>query len=316
MANLRDPSVILRIARMRYEEKRSQQDIAAMLGISSSTVSRALKQARDLGFVEIRVVPPSDRLPDLEHALEEKFGVPSAVVVHTAEDGAQTRHRLGRAVAEFLAPVLRADTVIGVSDGRTTATVVQHMSRTSLPGLEVVPLIGGVGMVDAPTHPHEVARELAMRIGARTWQLPAPAMVDCHETAATLVDAPIVRAAFEVIRRCSVALVGVGAISPEAAIVRHGVVTVDEIAGVGALGAVGSICARFYDGEGNAVPSELDARTLAITLPQLKSIPFRIAVANGEAKVPALRAGLRGRIVNSLGTDEATAHALLSRNVL
>ncbi|MBE0532262.1 MAG: sugar-binding transcriptional regulator [Rhodospirillales bacterium] len=312
MTNPRDPDFALRVARLRFEADRSPHEIAELLGISVSTVSRALKQARDLGFIRIRVVAPSDRLSDLEHAVEKRFGLALAVVVRAAENEEQNRHRLGQEVAEELVGLLRPHTVIGVSDGRTTAAVAQHMTRLEVPGLDIVPLIGGVGMADAPTHPHEVARQFAAHVGARTWQLPVPAMVDNGKTAATLMGAPIVRSAFEIIDRCSVALVGVGSISPEASIVRHGVVTADDIMNLGTLGAVGSICARFYGEDGHPVASQFDARTLAVTLDNLKTFPYRIAVAVGDQKVRAIRAALRGRIVNCLGTDEPTARRMLA----
>ena len=312
MASARDHETILRIARMRYEEKRSQQEIARRLGISSSTVSRALQQAMDLGFIEIRVVPRSIRRSEPEQRLEQKYGLDTAIVVDTGSDAAATREVLGRAVADSMMTLLRPDAVIGVSDGQTTAAVARHVRRAGVSGIEVVPLIGGVGGAEMPTHPSEVARSLAGGLGATTRPLPVPAAVDSEEMASALLASSIVRTAFEVIDRCYIALVGVGAISPDAAIVRHGLLTADDMAAASALNAAGTICARFYDPAGRPIRSWIDGCMMALTLDRLKTVPWRIAVAIGDDKVTAIRAAMAGRLVNILGTDTETAAALLT----
>ena len=43
------------IARMYYEGKLTQREIASQLGVSRPLISRLLQDARDLGLVEIRV---------------------------------------------------------------------------------------------------------------------------------------------------------------------------------------------------------------------------------------------------------------------
>jgi len=45
------------IARMYYEEKLTQQEIAEKLGVSRPLISRLLQDARDLQLVEIRIRP-------------------------------------------------------------------------------------------------------------------------------------------------------------------------------------------------------------------------------------------------------------------
>lgn len=312
MVAARDHEAILRIARMRYEEKRSQQEIAKHLGISTSTVSRSLRQAMALGFVEIRVIPQSTRRREYERELQTRYGLETAIVVETGNGDDATLDALGRTVADYLMTLLRPGSVIGVSDGKTTAAVARHVRRTDLTGIEVVPLIGGVGGAQLPTHPYEVASALAHGLGVVSRPLPVPAAVDGEETAAALMASPIVRAAFEVIAQCSIALVGVGAISPDAAIVRHGVVTSQDMETAGRqLNAAGTICARFYDAAGAPIRSWIDGRMLTVTLEQLKAVRWRLGVAIGADKVSAMRAALDGQLINVLGTDERTAEALL-----
>ena len=58
---------LVEVARMYYEQDRTQSEIAAHYGISRPMVSKLLKTARDTGIVTIRIQAPrygkADRLP-------------------------------------------------------------------------------------------------------------------------------------------------------------------------------------------------------------------------------------------------------------
>lgn len=72
---------ILRIAKMHFELKMSQVDIATAENLSKSTVSRILKNAMDLGFVEVRVIEPLHSFSDLEAELISRYPLGKAVIV-------------------------------------------------------------------------------------------------------------------------------------------------------------------------------------------------------------------------------------------
>jgi DNA-binding transcriptional regulator LsrR (DeoR family) len=82
-----------------------------------------------------------------------------------------------------------------------------------------------------------------------------------------------------------------------------------------ARGAVGDICFRFFDADGDAVPSPLDARVLGIAAERRRAIGRRVGVAGGAQKYPAVRAALRGGWINVLITDAASAHRLAEETV-
>ncbi len=48
------------VARLYYEAQLSQAEIAAEMGVSSATVSRLLRAARELGIVTIQIRTPQD----------------------------------------------------------------------------------------------------------------------------------------------------------------------------------------------------------------------------------------------------------------
>lgn len=309
--NRRDEELILRIARMRYDQKLPQHEIARQLSVSESTISRALKAAMDLGFVEIQITPYAMRDFDLERRLVQAFGLEFAVVVQPRAGAQNAYEILGRAIARTVEDRIVPGTVLGVSDGDTVAAVAAAIRRGKSSEVDVLSLIGGVGAPQVPSHSSEVCRMLAAGLGGRSWQLPVPAIVDDAVGARALMDTASVKSVFDMMRRMTIALVGVGSISPRATVFRHGVIDNAYIETIAARGAIGTICGRFYGADGRPVASDFDERTLSITLADLARSPLSIAAAIGPGKAPAIRAAIAGRIVNALGTDSDTARALV-----
>lgn len=307
----RDIEVILRIARMRYEEHRAQCDIARQLGISEAAVSRALKAGMDLGLIEILVQTPPGRDSALERRLRERFSVERVVVVNAERNPRITSERVGHAMAEDIAFRLADDSVIGVGDGESVAAMARAMPRLWLRNAEIVPLIGGVGQLDHVAQPTEVAREIARRIDARVRHLPVPAVMPSAAAAAELIAAPAVREAFAAMERCSLALVGMGALDETLSLLQQGVVSTAELEHMRRRGAIGMICGRAFDSEGRHVSSDFDERLLSASIQMLRDVPIRLAVAFGERKAPGIRALLKSGLINGIGTDAETARIVL-----
>jgi DNA-binding transcriptional regulator LsrR (DeoR family) len=307
----RDDETILRIAQMRYDQRLPQNEIARILDISESTVSRALKAAMDLGFVEIQISPTGLRDFAMERRLTQAFGLDSAVVVQPRSGGAQVGDVLGRAVARVIEERATAGAVIGVSDGDTAAAVAAAARRAKSSDIDVVSLIGGVGAPQIPSHSSEVCRTLANGLGGRAWQLPVPAIVDSAEAASHLKATSTIGAVFDLMARASLALVGIGDVSPLATVFRHGVIGESAITTIAARGAVGTICGWFYGADGNVIPTDYDQRTLSVPPKVLKAVPFRLGVAMHVAKARAVKAAIVGGWINAVGLDAETAEELL-----
>ena len=75
---------------------------------------------------------------------------------------------------------------------------------------------------------------------------------------------------------------------------------------------VGEICCRFFDKNGEPVYEELQERTIAISLSELKKIPHALGFAYGSAKATAILSVLRAGYINHLVTDEETILKVLS----
>lgn len=308
----RDLERILHIARLHYEDRLTQAEIAEQLSLSVATVSRHLRQAMVLGLVEIRVVSSAYRDFAVESELVDRLGLASACVVRSAGSTAATERVLAAAAARKLDELVTPRTVIGVSNGRTLAAMASEARRARNTDLDVVTLIGGIGRAESSSQTGEICRTLADRLGGRAWILPVPAVVETPDIAAALRGSGAAADIFALIRRLSVAAFGIGAMVPGSSTFQHGLFGDAHLAAMAARGAVGSICARFYDADGAVLHSDMDACTLSIGLDQLAEVPARLGVAFGADKVAAIRAAVRGGLVSHLATDTETAAALIA----
>jgi DNA-binding transcriptional regulator LsrR (DeoR family) len=247
----------------------------------------------------------------LERALVSRFGLSEAVVVDAAKESSAILPAVGRAVALAIAPSLADGMTIGVGDGESASAVVNNLPKLWLRDVEVVPLIGGVGQLHLASHPSEIARECAGRLNGRAWQVPAPSVMPDASAADQIRQAPAVSEAFAAMRRCGLALVGIGPIDDMTSMVRHGALKLQELEAIAALGAAGMICARAYDKKGRHIWSGLDERTLAISFRDFCAIPSRWVIGTGTKKISALLASFSGSIVTAFGTDAVTARCLL-----
>lgn len=305
-----DEQTLINVARLRYENGIPQNEIARSLQISEATVSRYLKLAMELGIVEIRVATRAFRNKQLETQLMQRFNLVSAIVVDRRSTDVNTVQLLGNAVFRGIEDLVLSDTVIGVSNGETVASVAAAGRLIRADNLSVVTLIGGVGRAEEASQTGEICRTLARRIGARAWVLPVPAVVDTAEAAEALRSTSGVSDVFELIDRVSIAIVGIGAMTEGSSTFRHGLFPPRYLQTILAAGAVGSMCGRFYNADGQVLHSDIEARTLSLSLDALSNVTHCIAVALGAEKVPAIRAAMRGRLINALGTDAETATLL------
>jgi DNA-binding transcriptional regulator LsrR (DeoR family) len=299
------------VARRYYIDDKQKNEIADELGISRFKVARLLDEARASGIVRIYVDMPADVDLPLGERLAAAFGIPRAIVVRTVETAPDaTASLIGSAGADYLASVLKADDVLGISWGTSLTTVVDAV--TALAPADIVQMVGGVRAAEMDVSGVELVRRLARTTGGRAYPLHAPLLVRTPSMAAELRSDPSLGDAIERFGRLSVALVGIGSWQPPRSSL-YGEFTAAEREALVADGAVADLCTLVFDADGRVVESAALDRTIGVSADELRRVPEVIAVAGGEEKVDAIAAVLRSDIVTTLVTDSRTAEGLLAR---
>ncbi|MBM2614778.1 sugar-binding transcriptional regulator [Actinoplanes sp. LDG1-06] len=268
-------------------------------------MSRLLKRAAELGIVRTVVVVSPGIHPEVEEALEARYGLAEAVV---ADDGP------GAAGAAYLESVLTGGERIGISPwSQTLLSVVEHMRPLRVAGADsVVQLIGGLGVTSAQARANRLLDHLAQMLGATATFVPAPGLAGSRQIRDGLLAEPAMEAITAEWASLTMVLVGIGRLPPSEFLRQSGnAVGPADQAALRAAGAVGDVCHRFFDAAGEAVPNDLDNRVIGIDQSALRAVPRRIGLAGGPEKRDAIRAALLGGWVNVLITDLATAQSLL-----
>ncbi|GAB2964716.1 sugar-binding transcriptional regulator [Streptomyces pseudoechinosporeus] len=308
--------LMTRVARMYHTEGVRQPQIAQRLGLSQARVSRLLRKAEQQGIVRITVSAPAGTHPELEGALQERYGLRLALVADVAEDAEHLiLPELGAAAAYYLEATLRTGDVIGISSwSASLLAVVDHLQP--VPGLSdvrVLQVLGGVGDPAAAEHATRLTDRMARVLHGKPVHLPSPGVAGSAASAKVLREDPFVAAGIALFPDITVALVGVGSLEPSRTLARSGnVFSPAELDRLRAAGAVGDVCLNFYDADGAPVDVGTAERVIGIGRDLLPAIPRCVAVAGGRRKTEAVRGALRGGLANVLITDRFTAERLVN----
>lgn len=308
--------LLYKVAMSYYGDDLTQDQIARRFGLSRIKVSRLLQQARRQRIVQISIVPPQDDKPELERALEARYGLDEVVIVASSGLGPPALQRdLGAGAAEYLARSLQGGEVVGLSWGSTLHALVDALPAQTWPDMRIVQIIGGLGRSEAETHGADLTRRMAEAFAARPLMLSAPGIVSSPLVRDALLADPQIAETLALAARADIALVGIGAPGAGATLGQLAAILAQaEVEQLKALGAVGDIALRFFDQHGVPIHHEVNNRIIGLDLAQIRRIARVIGVAGGDDKFGVIRAAARGRLISVLITDARTAARLMQED--
>ena len=121
MGNREDPRLIARVARLYYEKKIRQSEIAEQLGLSQAVVSRLLSLGEKEGIIKVVVQIPRGVYIDMEERLAAKFHLKDVVIADCSVDRESPAmiREIGTCAASYVESILRPNDVIGLSSWST-----------------------------------------------------------------------------------------------------------------------------------------------------------------------------------------------------
>ncbi len=304
-ADVDEVEQITRAAWHYYNDGRTQNEIADLLGVSRIKVSRLLEKGRQTGLIELRINSPHAGCLTLQQRLVSAFDLIDARVVPGASD-LPVVPRIGRAAASFLTQKLGENDLLAIGWGETVTTALRYTAPVfPRSNISLVSLTGGVSAYVGTTGLYGPQNNAHL--------IPTPLRVSSQELAAMLRLEPYVRNVLDMASTARIGVIGIGAVSSTATLVRYGYCTGTEIELFARRGAVGDILGYFYDANGEILDLDLHRHVVAVPVEDLRKIPNLAAAAAGPHKVDAILGLLRGRLANILITDQATAEELLRR---
>lgn len=296
------------IAELYYKDGLTQNEIAQRIGMSRPTVINYIKQARELGIVDIQIRGSAYKGSNLSRELCDKYALKDVYIARTAlekdEDAALAK--LARLGAMALSDLLCEDDVLGVSWGGTIQRAADEVPRREVKGLSVCQLVGSMTS-DAVLASEASTIRIANRTGGQCNTLPVPAVVSSVQLAQQLRDEPIVQKHLEQFRKLTKVFFSVGDLSDESLVLASGIATRLEWESYCERGAKAVLVGRFLNSNGLLIDGDLGQRLMGIELEQFRAIPVRILVVGSVAKLDAALATLAGQYVTHLVVDEKLA---------
>jgi DNA-binding transcriptional regulator LsrR (DeoR family) len=294
-----------------YIAGRTQDEIARTLKVSRPTAQRLVSLCLAERLITFRLEHPIAACMELAARLTASFELRFCEVVPTDPSSPAAVAGIAERVAALLESILRGDkpAIIGMGTGRAMRASVEQLPSMDCPNHQLVSLVGNISPDGSASFFDTVAR-LADLTKARHYPMPLPVFVSSEAERRQLLRINPVNRVRAMAEKADLRLVGVGQVDQGAQLHVDGFISRDELLELMRLGAVGELTGWAFDAHGVIIEGGTNLR--------VTSVPHRVSVdtltvgaAVGPSKVTAMRAALRGRMLNGLITDEMTARALL-----
>lgn len=304
---------VIEAAKLYYLLDYNQNDIAKILGVSRPTVSRLLQQAKSEGIVKISIMDPTENVENLASQLEKKFHLKKAIVASIPQyEEHIIKNYLGEMAANYLEGIVKDDDIIGVTWGTTLYHIAIELRQKFVKNVKVVQLKGGVSHAETNTYASEILYLFGKAFNTTPLNLPLPAIVD-HVVVKQAMEADRhIRRILEMGKQANIALFTIGSIKTDSLLFQLGYFTDSDLESLSGK-AVGDICSRFFDKDGQICNESLNERTLGVNLDELSKKEYSIVVAGGPNKIDGIYGALIGKYANVLITDQFTAKFLIDK---
>lgn len=304
-------NVLATVANLYYNSELTQNQIAERLYTSRSKISRMLKEARELGIVEIYIREPWERNLDCEQVLKEKFNLKNVRVVMMKDlDQDNGLQKIAEAASYYLDSIVRQGMVVGISWGNTLYRIVKYISnnnRKNIP-ITVVPIMGAANTKSPEKDAMDLAKDLASAYGGKYQYIYAPLFVNNKELRNSLIQEENIKNVLDLSKNSDAMLTSVGSIVYKS---WNNYLSKKTLEILETKGAVGHIGGHFYDIQGKELETSLSERMIGVSLHDIRTCREVVCVVYGEGKAEAILGAMRAGLLNTLIIDEKCAKKVL-----
>jgi len=289
----------------------TQDEIARKLNVSRPTAQRLVSLALSERLITFRLDHPIAACMELASRLADRHGLQHCQIVPTDPASDSSVLGIAEAAAAFLEQKLRGTEpiVVAIGTGRSLRAAVEQIPRMSCQHHRLVSLVGHISMEGSASF-YDVLARLSDLVHAPHYPMPLPVVVPSRNERDQLIRLEPVRRLRELAAAADVTLVGVGRMDADAPLHIDGFISAAELSEMRRLGAVGELTGWAFDATGTIIEGGTNERLTSV--PRIVPAPgLVVGVAMGISKALPIHAALRGRLINGLVTDEATARMLL-----
>ncbi len=293
---------LTQVARMYYEENKSQNEIADIVGVSRPMVSKLLTEARDVGIVTITINELKSKRQILQDKLCAIFGLRAAMIIDF-DDRANS-------FADMAAELLKKERnmTVGVGCGSMVGMLADKFEQTDLLSLsgDICPLIGGFKATFKSYHTNELVRVLSESTGLKANYLYLPALLPSPEEKQLYKNSELYLQMQNLWQDLDYAFVNISSLyaPPDLATsARFGKRLVTEK-------AVGRFLAHYYDIDGRFIHANED-NVVQVEVENLRSAKETVALCSLNVDANSVIGALNTRLFTKIILGEQLAQSIV-----
>lgn len=302
----------VKIAKMYYEEGMTQAQIAKVMGVSRSLISKVLLDAKTNGIVEVFIHSETAYSVELERQLEKKFNMNKAIVIDTrnlTQD--EIDKTAGQQSALYLKKLSKTNKKMGISWGHSLRSMVDSFPYTQLEDVTLYPLIGGMSDDHFDIHSNQLCFDLGRKMRATIKYLYAPASVSNLVIKNELTNNKAVKSVLEEASEVDLALLGISNPFENSSMLKIGYIDKKDISLLKEKKVIGDINSKFFTVDGEEAEIEFNNLVIGLGLDEIKNIPLRMSIAIDKSKTDALKVALTNNLLNIIVTTDDIALGVL-----
>ena len=295
-----------------YIAGNTQEEIARKLSISRPAAQRLVALAVSERLVKVRLDHPIARCMDLSRALVDRYGLAECEVTPSDPDSHSTTLGIANAAAAELELQLsrREPLVIAMGTGEEMRAAANQLSPMHCPQHRLVSLVGNIAPDGSASLLDAVSRAADV-VKAPHYPMPCYVLAPSKAERDVIMAQAHVRQVVELALSADITFFGIGSMVEDAPLVRDGFASLADMRAMMAVGSAGEITGWAFDDAGEFIQGLTNERVMS---PQPRRSPERrvIGVSLEPGRFRAIRAALRGRLLNGLITNDAMAERLIA----
>lgn len=310
-----DKRLIFKCCTLYYKYGVNQEEIADILKISRPSVTRIIKTGHEFGIVKIEIINPFENdFYEMEIELERKYKLKEAIIVNS-----DNIEEIASETFKFLSRTLEDGEYVGISMGMTLRNIVNniHINDIEQKKCTFIPIVGGICESSRyDIHSNYISMEFSRIFRAKCLQFFAPLLFSDTNIKNKFLQEDSIKNVLEAFNKISTLIVGIGMpIKKTSTLLNSGYINEKLFDDFVKNGMVGDVAVQFFNKDGDTKPFDTFNKLVAgMNIEQVKNVPRRICIANGENKAESIIGAIKGDIINILITDVDCANKLLKIN--
>lgn len=307
----------MKAARLYYLEGLSGKEIAGILNISPSTVSRLLTKSRDQEIISFVLNEPFADCLQVADQITRHYDLKETIVipVYGQPDASAARRAVALEGARYLQRIINDNDIFGIAWGRTMNHLIQMLNPCLKINNSFVTLHGSVSHCQYSFDVKNLVSRIAMACGGKKFYFTSDALTASPDELQYILSQTQNQIVNKLFSKITVSMSGCGSLYPDTdspLLAReYHYLNADELMELKREGVYGDMLLRFFDENGRECDTSMKDRTLSIGFEEYKKIPTKIVVAADAKKAYTIRAILRGGLADVIIIDHLLARELL-----